>query len=85
MLRGLTIDKKRGNILKIDRHKYVKLAHHGFEPLTHEQRLSTYNAAEVSFWESILYVAFNFAGKQFAAWKDALCLANSIFPCKQLH
>lgn len=48
MLRGLTIDKKRGNILKIDRHKYVKLAHHGFEPLTHEQRLSTYNAAEVS-------------------------------------
>ncbi len=48
MLRGLTIDKKRGNILKIDRHKYVKLAHHGFEPLTHEQRLSSYNAAEVS-------------------------------------
>lgn len=47
MLRGLTIDKKRGNILKIDRHKYVKLAHHGFAPLTHEQRLSVYNAAEV--------------------------------------
>ena len=29
MMRGLTIDKKRGNILKIDRHKYVKLAYHG--------------------------------------------------------
>lgn len=47
MLRGLTIDKKRGNILKIDRHKYVKLAYHGFAPLTQEQRLGTYNAAEV--------------------------------------
>ena len=47
MLRGLTIDKKRGNILKIDRHKYVKLAHHGFVPLSQDQRLSTYNAAEV--------------------------------------
>ena len=47
MVRGLTIDKKRGNILKIDRHKYVKLAYHGFEPLTRQQRLESYNAAEV--------------------------------------
>ena len=48
MVRGLTIDKKRGNILKIDRHKYVKLAYHGFEPLTRQQRLENYNAAEVA-------------------------------------
>ena len=29
MVRGLVVDKARGNILKMDRHKYVKVAHHG--------------------------------------------------------
>ena len=43
MARGLVIDKKRGNILKIDRHKYVKIAHHGFSPLSREERMETYN------------------------------------------
>jgi 5' nucleotidase family len=47
MVRGLTIDKHRGNVLKIDRHKYVKLAYHGFRQLSREERLSTYSNAEV--------------------------------------
>jgi HAD superfamily 5'-nucleotidase-like hydrolase len=46
MMRGLVIDKRRGNMLKVDRHKYVKLAFHGFEPLTREQRMQTYNNAD---------------------------------------
>eukprot|EP01026_Neomeris_dumetosa_P053797 TRINITY_DN4814_c0_g1_i8.p1 TRINITY_DN4814_c0_g1~~TRINITY_DN4814_c0_g1_i8.p1 ORF type:complete len:190 (-),score=15.87 TRINITY_DN4814_c0_g1_i8:91-660(-) len=46
MTRGLTIDKKRGNILKIDRHKYVKLAFHGFQALKREERLQTYCISE---------------------------------------
>ncbi|KAK9829767.1 hypothetical protein WJX72_007769 [[Myrmecia] bisecta] len=46
MVRGLTIDKKRGNILKIDRHKYVKLAYHGFRQLSRAERLATYSNAE---------------------------------------
>ena len=45
MQRGLTIDKKRGNILKVDRHKYVKLAFHGFQPLSREERVATYSGA----------------------------------------
>lgn len=28
MMRGLTIDKQRGNIVKLDRHKYVKVPTH---------------------------------------------------------
>ena len=28
---------------QVDRHKYVKLAYHGFEPLSREQRMATYN------------------------------------------
>lgn len=43
MTRGLVIDKKRGNMLKVDRHKYVKLAYHGFQPLSREDRMDTYN------------------------------------------
>ncbi|EME29929.1 5' nucleotidase family protein [Galdieria sulphuraria] len=42
-LRGLIIDKARGNILKMDRHKYVKLAYHGFKPLTKSQREKLYD------------------------------------------
>lgn len=44
MVRGLVIDKERGNILKVDRHKYVKLAYHGFAPLTRDERIAVYNA-----------------------------------------
>ena len=47
MVRGLIIDKRRGNMLKVDRHKYVKLAFHGFTPLSREQRLATYAESKV--------------------------------------
>ena len=46
-MRGLVIDKQRGNVLKIDRHKYVKLAFHGFEPLSRQERMDTYNNSQV--------------------------------------
>ncbi|WOK97080.1 hypothetical protein Cni_G05788 [Canna indica] len=42
MVRGLVLDKKRGNILKMDRHKYVKVAYHGFKELSKEEKVSTY-------------------------------------------
>lgn len=42
MVRGLVLDKKRGNILKMDRHKYVKVAYHGFKELSKEDKMSTY-------------------------------------------
>ncbi|KAI4366369.1 hypothetical protein MLD38_022256 [Melastoma candidum] len=42
MVRGLVLDKKRGNILKMDRHKYVKIAYHGFKELTKEEKVGTY-------------------------------------------
>jgi HAD superfamily 5'-nucleotidase-like hydrolase len=37
-IRGLVVDKARGNILKLDRHKYVKSALHGFSPMTKQER-----------------------------------------------
>ena len=48
MMRGLIIDKKRGNVLKMDRHKYVKIAFHGFKKLSREERLATYALQRVS-------------------------------------
>src|SRR5690606_9147882 len=32
-VRGLLVDKKTGNVLKMDRYKYVKKAYHGMRPL----------------------------------------------------
>lgn len=45
MVRGLAVDKARGNVLKIDRHQYVKVAYHGFEKLESNDRHATYNTA----------------------------------------
>ncbi|GMH16213.1 hypothetical protein Nepgr_018054 [Nepenthes gracilis] len=42
MVRGLVLDKKRGNILKMDRHKYVKVAYHGFREMLKEEKVATY-------------------------------------------
>ena len=42
MVRGLVIDKKRGNVLKMDRHNYVKVVVHGFKAVSTEERLMTY-------------------------------------------
>ena len=47
MTRGLIMDKRRGNILKADRHKYVKIAYHGFAELSRDARSATYNASPV--------------------------------------
>ncbi|ONM09856.1 Cytosolic purine 5-nucleotidase [Zea mays] len=44
MVRGLVLDKKRGNILKMDRHKYVKVAYHGFKELSKEEKVAAYGS-----------------------------------------
>jgi HAD superfamily 5'-nucleotidase-like hydrolase len=41
--RGLLVDKANGNILKVDAHKYVKVAFHGHRELSKEERRQTYN------------------------------------------
>lgn len=38
----MIIDKQRGNFLKIDRHKYVRVAYHGFEKISSEARKILY-------------------------------------------
>lgn len=41
-IRGLFVDKKLGNILKMDRYRYVKRAYHGTRRLTRDERRHLY-------------------------------------------
>jgi HAD superfamily 5'-nucleotidase-like hydrolase len=47
MIRGLVVDKRRGNILKMDQHRYVALACHGSQPLADEERKGIYQTRPV--------------------------------------
>ncbi len=42
-IRGLLVDRKQGNILKMDRYRYVKRAYHGMRELSIEERRHLYH------------------------------------------
>ena len=44
VIRGLLVDRQRGNFLKVDAHKYVKIAFHGHRKLDKQERYELYNA-----------------------------------------
>jgi len=46
-VRGLTVDAQLGNVLKMDRHKYVKRAYHGLRELTYDERREHYRATRI--------------------------------------
>jgi len=47
VVRGLVIDRRRGNILKMDYHNYVARAYHGRRRLTSEQRKQIYRMRRI--------------------------------------
>ncbi|UJR84218.1 HAD-IG family 5'-nucleotidase [Sandaracinus amylolyticus] len=46
-IRGLHVDKKLGNVLKMDRYRYVKRAYHGMRELSKEERRQHYHSRPV--------------------------------------
>jgi HAD superfamily 5'-nucleotidase-like hydrolase len=48
-IRGLMVDKKRGNVFKMDRHSYVGRGYHGFRQLERDERRDTYRAERMYF------------------------------------
>jgi len=44
--RGCLVDKRRGNIIKLDRFKYVRAAEHGLTPLSSSERKATYRNSD---------------------------------------
>ena len=50
--RGLIIDQKTGNILKIDRHKYPRVVLHGLNVLSSKERKDLYTNKMITFTEN---------------------------------
>ncbi|HEY8431334.1 MAG TPA: HAD-IG family 5'-nucleotidase, partial [Sandaracinaceae bacterium] len=46
-IRGLLIDRKLGNVLKMDRYRYVKKAYHGMRELTRDERHRLYHSRPI--------------------------------------
>jgi HAD superfamily 5'-nucleotidase-like hydrolase len=47
-IRGVMVDKKQGNVFKLDRHSYVGRCYHGFRELTHDERKATYRNEKIN-------------------------------------
>jgi 5'-nucleotidase len=47
-IRGLVVDKKNGNVFKMDRHAYVGRCYHGFRELSHDERKQTYRNEKIN-------------------------------------
>jgi 5'-nucleotidase len=47
-IRGLVVDKKNGNVFKMDRHAYVGRCYHGFRELSHDERKHTYRNEKIN-------------------------------------
>jgi HAD superfamily 5'-nucleotidase-like hydrolase len=48
-IRGLMVDKKRGNVFKMDRHSHVGRCFHGYRKLTRDERRDTYRSERMHF------------------------------------
>ncbi len=75
-IRGLLIDKKLGNVLKMDRYKYVKRAYHGMRELSRDERRQLYHTRRLRpgtrryHWVDTLYALSEVA--VYAAAVDAM-------------
>ena len=58
LIRGLLVDMDRGNILKVDGHKYVKTAFHGHTRLDKETRHKLYNSESFKAYEFLSMDSF---------------------------
>jgi HAD superfamily 5'-nucleotidase-like hydrolase len=47
-IRGLVVDKKHGNVFKMDRHAYVGRCYHGFRELSHDERKVIYRNEKIN-------------------------------------
>ncbi len=60
-IRGLHVDRRLGNVLKMDRYRYVKRAYHGFAELSRDERHRLYDVRPVDVggarfhWVDTLY------------------------------
>ncbi|XP_024525082.1 5'-nucleotidase domain-containing protein 4 [Selaginella moellendorffii] len=91
MIRGLVLDKRRGNVLKMDRHKYVKVAYHGFRELPREERMATYgntlsreayDEPDYALIDTLFSLAEAYLFAQLVEYRDS---SPSKLPAKDIH
>ena len=61
-IRGLVVDKKYGNVFKMDRHAYVGRCYHGFRELTHDERKLTYRNEKINLSSDRYELMFSVLG-----------------------
>ena len=47
-IRGVMVDRQRGNVFKLDRHSHVGRCYHGFRELTSDERKATYRNEKIN-------------------------------------
>ncbi|CAN0201842.1 unnamed protein product [Scytosiphon promiscuus] len=74
--RGLVIDLERGNIIKMDRHKYIRVAFHGFKKLKSEERKQIYlDGGKASF---PLICMQTFTGRKYVSMDTLFSLVDAV-------
>jgi 5'-nucleotidase len=87
-IRGLLVDRKLGNVLKMDRYRYVKRAYHGMRELDADERRRTYHTRKLRpgtaryHWVDTLYGLSEVA--VYAAAVEALEGLGHDLDCAQL-
>ncbi len=51
-IRGLVIDKKRGNLLKLNRHSSIRVSYHGLSPVDFKTQQRTYKSTYIDLSDS---------------------------------
>ncbi|CAM9246277.1 unnamed protein product, partial [Hapterophycus canaliculatus] len=74
--RGLVIDLERGNIIKMDRHKYIRVAFHGFKKLKSEERKQIYlDGGKAS---ALRYSIQTFTGRKYVSMDTLFSLVDAV-------
>lgn len=51
-IRGLVVDRKKGNLLKLNRHSAIRASHHGLSPLDFKTQQKTYKSTYIDLGDS---------------------------------
>jgi HAD superfamily 5'-nucleotidase-like hydrolase len=60
-VRGLVIDKKKGNLLKVSRHGAIRASYHGTKPIEFPQQQKLYKSTYIDLSDTQLYTAIDTA------------------------
>src|SRR4051812_23435977 len=60
-IRGLVMDKKKGNLLKVSRHGAIRASYHGTKPIDFSLQQKMYRSTYIDLSDSLLYSSIDTA------------------------